>query len=79
LSVAVLDNDTLNIDRSSYNGMYSDRKTSLRNALYSCPVEVNLAQKKLVIVDSLNYIKGFRYQMYCAARGIKVCVCTMSF
>jgi tRNA uridine 5-carbamoylmethylation protein Kti12 len=30
-----------------------------------------------VIVDSLNYIKGFRYQMYCAARELKARVCTV--
>jgi protein KTI12 len=28
----------------------------------------NLGPDKIVVCDSLNYIKGFRYQMYCAAR-----------
>jgi tRNA uridine 5-carbamoylmethylation protein Kti12 len=27
-----------------------------------------LGPERIVICDSLNYIKGFRYQMYCAAR-----------
>ena len=26
----------------------------------------------LLVVDSMNYIKGFRYQMYCAAREHKL-------
>lgn len=32
----------------------------------------------ILIIDSLNYIKGFRYQMYCAAREMKIRVCTVS-
>lgn len=31
----------------------------------------------ILIVDALNYIKGFRYQMYCAAREHKLRVCTV--
>ena len=37
-----------------------------------------MAQDTLLIVDSMNYIKGFRYQMYCAAREHKLRVCTVS-
>ena len=36
-----------------------------------------MAVDKILIVDSLNYIKGFRYQMYCAAREMKLRVCTI--
>jgi len=31
----------------------------------------------IVILDSLNYIKGFRYQLYCAAKEAGVRVCTV--
>lgn len=31
-------------------------------------VEKNLVGNTVVIVDSLNFIKGYRYQMYCIAR-----------
>ncbi|KAI5991314.1 chromatin associated protein KTI12 [Pisolithus orientalis] len=72
LSVAVLD-DTLNIDRSSYNDSRSEKPA--RGTLFTA-VQRNLAQNKVVIVDSLDYIKGFRYQIYCAARELKVRVCT---
>lgn len=34
-------------------------------------------QDTILIVDGLNYIKGFRYQMYCAARELKLRVCTV--
>lgn len=29
-------------------------------------------------MDGMNYIKGFRYQMYCAAREAQVRTCTVS-
>lgn len=37
-----------------------------------------MGQDTILIVDSMNYIKGFRYQMYCAAREHKLRVCTVS-
>ncbi|KAI5987325.1 chromatin associated protein KTI12 [Pisolithus marmoratus] len=74
LSVVLLSDDTLNIDRSSYNDSRSEKPA--RGTLFTA-VQRNLAQNTIVIVDTLNYIKGFRYQMYCAAREIKVRVCTV--
>lgn len=31
----------------------------------------------VLIVDAPNYIKGFRYQMYCIARELRLRVCTV--
>lgn len=31
-------------------------------------VEKNLDDKTFVIIDSLNYIKGYRYELYCLVR-----------
>lgn len=36
-----------------------------------------MSPETLTIVDSSNYIKGFRYQMYCAAREAGVRVATL--
>lgn len=33
-------------------------------------VERFLTKDDIVIVDAMNYIKGFRYQLYCLARAI---------
>ncbi len=38
-----------------------------------------MGQDTILIVDALNYIKGFRYQLYCAAREFKLRVCTVGF
>jgi protein KTI12 len=37
-----------------------------------------LSKSTLLIVDAPNYIKGFRYQMFCAAKEAGVRVCTVS-
>ena len=37
-----------------------------------------LSKNHLVIMDGMNYIKGYRYQMYCAAREAEVRTCTVS-
>lgn len=48
-----------------------------RGTLFSA-MQRQMGQGTILIVDSLNYIKGFRYQMYCAAREMKIRVCTVS-
>ena len=40
-------------------------------------VERHLNNDCLVIVDSLNYIKGFRYELYCVARQLKTTHCVV--
>ena len=47
-----------------------------RGALLTA-VQRNMNQDTILIVDAPNYIKGFRYQMYCAAREAKSRVCTV--
>lgn len=40
-------------------------------------VEKNLIDGRVVIADSMNYIKGYRYQMYCIAREVKTTYCVV--
>jgi len=74
LTVTILSDDTLNIPRSSYDDSRSEKPA--RGALFTA-LQRHLSSDHIVIVDSLNYIKGFRYQMYCAAREAKIRVCTI--
>jgi tRNA uridine 5-carbamoylmethylation protein Kti12 len=37
-----------------------------------------LGRDTILIVDALNYMKGFRYQLYFASREFKFRVCTVS-
>lgn len=41
-------------------------------------VERALGKDDLVIADGLNYIKGFRYQLYCAAKAVATPSCVVS-
>ncbi|EUC60376.1 chromatin associated protein KTI12 [Rhizoctonia solani AG-3 Rhs1AP] len=72
--VSVLSDEGLNIPRSSYDESRLEKPA--RSALLSAIVR-DLSKNTILIVDSLNYIKGFRYQMYCAAREVGVRVATV--
>ncbi|XP_012877726.1 PREDICTED: protein KTI12 homolog [Dipodomys ordii] len=52
----------------------SAREKALRAALRAS-VERRLSRHDVVILDSLNYIKGFRYELYCLARTARTPLC----
>jgi protein KTI12 len=74
LKVILISDDTLNISRDAYNDSKSEKPA--RGALFTA-MQRHMSQDTILIVDGLNYIKGFRYQMYCAARELKLRVCTV--
>ncbi|XP_055484779.1 protein KTI12 homolog [Psammomys obesus] len=47
---------------------------ALRAALRAA-VERRLSRQDVVILDSVNYIKGFRYELYCLARAARTPLC----
>ncbi|XP_065882967.1 protein KTI12 homolog [Dysidea avara] len=72
------------------NVIFDEFTTFDKNTCYSTPsmekvvrgslksnVERLLSKDCLVIVDSLNYIKGFRYELYCVARQLKTTHCVV--
>ncbi|KAG0285723.1 kti12, chromatin associated [Linnemannia gamsii] len=66
--IHIVNDESLNLNKHvSYNTAADEKKA--RGALMSA-VERLLSKDDIVIVDSLNYIKGFRYQLYCVARAI---------
>jgi protein KTI12 len=54
----------------------SKTEKTARAALFTA-VQRAIAPNAIVIVDGMNYIKGWRYQLYCAARELKLRVCTV--
>ncbi|EAU91295.2 hypothetical protein CC1G_11553 [Coprinopsis cinerea okayama7 len=74
LTVQIISDDSLNIDRAVYNDSRSEKPA--RGAIFTA-MQREMSPNKILIIDSLNYIKGFRYQMYCAAREAKVRVATL--
>lgn len=74
--IHIVNDESLNLNKHvSYNTAADEKKA--RGALMSA-VERLLSKDDIVIVDSLNYIKGFRYQLYCVARAIGTPHCVVS-
>lgn len=75
--IHIVNDESLNLNKHvSYNTAADEKKA--RGALMSA-VERLLSKDDIVIADSLNYIKGFRYQLYCVARAIGTPHCVVSF
>ncbi|OBZ89429.1 Protein KTI12 [Choanephora cucurbitarum] len=67
LRVHVIDDKSLHVTKDAYKDAREEKKA--RGSLLSA-VERTLSRDDIVIADGLNYIKGFRYQLYCIARAI---------
>ncbi|KAG8928769.1 hypothetical protein FRC02_006478 [Tulasnella sp. 418] len=74
IKVSVLSDDTLNLKRSAYDDSRSEKPA--RAAIFTALTR-HIGKDTILIIDSMNYIKGFRYQMYCAAKEAEVRTCTV--
>jgi protein KTI12 len=73
--IVLLNEESLMIDKKiAYQDQTNEKKS--RGTLLSA-VERHLSRDDIVICDSLNYIKGFRYQLYCVARALGTPTCTV--
>ncbi|CAL8466010.1 g5546 [Coccomyxa elongata] len=74
LEVVIIDEPSLSLKRNhSYKDSVSEKNT--RGSLKSA-VERAVSKRHFVILDSLNNIKGYRYELWCIARaaGTRCCV-----
>ena len=60
------------------NDAIDSRSEKPARATLFAAIQRQMDHDTILIVDALNYIKGFRYQLYCAAREFKLRVCTVS-
>ncbi|KAI9481594.1 MAG: chromatin associated protein KTI12 [Benjaminiella poitrasii] len=67
LRIHIINDESLHVTKDAYKDAREEKKA--RGALMSA-VERTLSKDDIVIADGLNYIKGFRYQLYCIARAI---------
>jgi len=74
LRVVVVSDHSLDILPTAYDDSALEKPA--RGTLFAA-VQRFLATDTILILDSLNYIKGFRYQLYCAAREMKLRTCTV--
>ncbi|TAQ84638.1 hypothetical protein B7494_g7040 [Chlorociboria aeruginascens] len=84
LRVHLISDHTLAIPRSVYNLETKDSHERSNNAsekdaratIYAAVKRV-LSTKDVVIVDGGNYIKGWRYQLYCEAKAVRTTHCVV--
>jgi protein KTI12 len=67
--------ETLNISKSE--GYKNSAKEKEVRGILKSAVDHNLTPDKYVIIDSLNYIKGYRYELYCTARTVRTTHCVV--
>jgi len=62
----------------SKNSVFSDsiKEKEVRSAIKSAAMRL-LSKDTVVIVDGSNYIKGFRYEIWCASKATKTTQCTV--
>lgn len=73
-TVRIIDETLFHLDRDqSYANMPAEK--NLRGVLRS-EVDRSVSKDNIIIVDSLNSIKGYRYELWCLARaaGVRYCV-----
>lgn len=73
--IIIINEESLLIDKKeAYKDGHQEKKC--RGGIISA-VERHLNLNDIVICDSLNYVKGFRYQLYCVARALGTPSCTL--
>ena len=58
-------------ERCLNSGMYVGAEKRLKDK------SICVSPERIVIVDSLNYIKGYRYELYCLSKHVKTPQCTL--
>jgi len=76
LTLHTISDQTLSLPRSVYREARTEKDA--RAAAYSAVKRV-LGRDAIVIADGLNYIKGFRYQLYCEAKAVQTPSCVVGF
>ncbi|SCV00368.1 LAMI_0G04588g1_1 [Lachancea mirantina] len=71
-SVVYHSDETLGIRHDEYRTSQDERR--LRSKILSA-VKRDLSRTRIVVVDSLNYIKGFRYQLHCEVKNVATTYC----
>jgi len=75
LKVHHINDQSLGLSRDVYHNVRAEKDA--RATEYSAVKRV-LTRDDIVIADGMNYIKGFRYQLYCEAKAVQTPNCVVS-
>ena len=73
MEVQVINEEFLGLSKAEY--LVTPQQEKILRASLKSNVEKYLHSQRVVILDSMNYIKGFRYELYCLARNAKTTLC----
>ncbi|EME48817.1 hypothetical protein DOTSEDRAFT_49218 [Dothistroma septosporum NZE10] len=74
LKIVHINDDTLGLSRDVY---ATARPEKDARAMFSSAIKRYLDSDTIVIADGMNYIKGFRYQLYCEAKAVQTTNCVV--
>jgi protein KTI12 len=74
-AVSIISDGSVNVDKSTAYVNSTEEKMARGNL--KSELDRQLKDNICVILDSLNYIKGFRYELYCIARSMKTPSCVI--
>ena len=74
--VMISDDEVLSDKNKSYQDSANEKET---RGKIKAAVERAITKDAVVIADSLNYIKGYRYELYCVARSARTNHCVVRF
>ena len=69
-----INDESLGLSRDVYREARTEKEA--RATEYSA-IKRALGKECIVIADGLNYIKGFRYQLYCEAKAVETPHCVV--
>ena len=74
LTITHINDQSLGLTRDVYKEARTEKDA--RATFYSA-IKRALGRDNIVIADGMNYIKGFRYQLYCEAKAVQTPSCVV--
>jgi protein KTI12 len=74
LQIHHIDDDSLALSRDVYATAKAEKDA---RATFASAIKRVLTRDALVVADGMNYIKGFRYQLYCEAKAVQTTNCVV--
>lgn len=73
--IALVNEELIGVSKKS--GYKNSHEEKLTRAALKSAADHQLSVDNYVIIDSLNYIKGYRYELYCSARTFRTPHCAV--
>ncbi|KAF2154037.1 chromatin associated protein KTI12 [Myriangium duriaei CBS 260.36] len=74
LRIVHISDSSLGLSRTVYDAGRAEKDA---RAAFSSAVKRELTRETIVLADGMNYIKGFRYQLYCEAKAVRTTSCVV--